>query len=87
MSEVPSPIEVTNWPQVAALALLLTAFVILPAVINYLMNRPVKRTLTTNNGGSTMKDVIERIDKRLATIEAAAPTTPTAEDFDDAPNP
>jgi hypothetical protein len=84
MSEVPSPIEVTNWPQVAALALLLAAFVIIPTVINYLSNRPVKRTLTTNNGGSTMKDVIERIDRRLAKIEAA-PTT--EEDFDDAPNP
>lgn len=83
MSNVPSPIEVTNWPQVAALALLLAAFVILPAVINYLMNRPVKRTLTTNNGGSTMKDVIERIDKRLAEIEGAA----TTEEYDDAPNP
>lgn len=84
MDQVPSPIEVTNWPQVAALALLLAAFVIIPTVINYLMNRPVKRTLTTNNGGSTMKDVIERIDKRLAEIEGA---TTEEEDFTDAPNP
>lgn len=82
MNNVPSPIEVTSWPQVAALALLLAAFVIIPAALNYLSARPVRKTLTTNNGGSTMKDVIERIDKRLERLETGS----TTKDGPDAPN-
>ncbi|HEY9414023.1 MAG TPA: hypothetical protein VIQ30_04625 [Pseudonocardia sp.] len=47
MSQVPSPIEVTTWPQVAALALLLAAFVIVPAVIGYLQLRATKGATRT----------------------------------------
>lgn len=86
MDQVPSPIEVTSWPQVAALLILVSAFVIIPTVINYLLGRPVRRTLMTNNGGSTMKDVVERIDQRLSVLEAAAGIT-DEEDYSDAPNP
>lgn len=35
MSEVPSPIDITSWPQVVALGLLL-AFMSVPAIIGYL---------------------------------------------------
>lgn len=47
MKDVPSPIEVTSWPQVAALALILAAFVIVPAVLGYLQLRATKGTLRT----------------------------------------
>ena len=42
MNDVPSPIEVTSWPQVAALALMLAAFVVVPAVIGYLQLKATK---------------------------------------------
>ena len=69
MSNVPSPIEVTTWPQVVALGLLLAAFVIIPAVINHLQNRPIKKTLTQNNGGSSVKDYLDDIVDRLERLE------------------
>lgn len=47
MPDVPSPTDVTNWPQVAALALLLLAFVIVPAVIGYLQVRATKGVART----------------------------------------
>jgi Na+(H+)/acetate symporter ActP len=69
MSNVPSPIEVTTWPQVVALGLLLAAFVIIPAVITHLQNRPIKKTLTQNNGGSSVKDYLDDITARLDRLE------------------
>lgn len=42
MNDVPSPIEVTTWPQVAALALFLAAFVVVPALFGYLQLRATK---------------------------------------------
>lgn len=42
MNDVPSPIEVTSWPQVAALALFLAAFVLVPALFGYLQLREAK---------------------------------------------
>lgn len=79
MGQVPSPIEVTNWPQVAALTILVAAFVVIPAVINYLQNRPIKKTLTQNNGGSSVKDYLDDITARLERLEtgAEAPRTLT----------
>lgn len=47
MNDVPSPIEVTTWPQVAALGLFLLAFVIVPAVIGYLQIRATKSATKT----------------------------------------
>lgn len=86
MSDVPSPIEVTSWPQVAALLILAAAFVIIPAVLNYLSSRPIKKTLTQNNGGSSVKDYLDRIEARLDRIEGTTTTTDD-EDYSDAPNP
>lgn len=64
METVPSPIEVTNWPQVVALGLLLAAFVVIPAIIGHLSNRPIKKTLTEKNGGHSIIDYLTRIEKR-----------------------
>lgn len=47
MSDVPSPIEVTSWPQVAALALFLAAFVVVPAVLGFLQLRATKGATKT----------------------------------------
>lgn len=92
MKDVPSPIEVTNWPQVVALVALLAAFVVIPALLNHLSNRPIKNTLTKNNGGSSVKDYLDRIearqinqDKRLAALEGTA--ADIAEESIDDPNP
>lgn len=42
MENVPSPIEVTTWPQVVALALFLAAFVVVPALFGYLQLKEAK---------------------------------------------
>lgn len=47
MSDVPSPIEVTTWPQVVALALFLAAFVVVPALFGYLQLRATKEARST----------------------------------------
>lgn len=83
MSEIPSPIEVSNWPQVFALVALLAAFVVIPAVLNHLSNRPIKKTLTENNGGKSIIDYLDRIEDRLDRIEG----TTDEENYSDAPNP
>ena len=72
MSNVPSPIEVTTWPQVVALGLLLAAFVIIPAALqawNARSTSKVKQTLTQNNGGSSVKDYLDDIVERLERLE------------------
>ena len=77
MSNVPSPIEVTSWPQVWALGLLLLAFVILPAALqawNAHRTNQVKTTLTQRNGGNSVKDHLVDIVERLERLEN--PDTP-----------
>lgn len=64
MNDVPSPIEVTTWPQVAALALFLAAFVVVPAVIGYLQIRATK--------GATATAKAARDDAALAAEVAAS---------------
>ena len=64
MDNVPSPIEVTSWPQVAALALFLGAFVVVPAVLGYLQLRATK--------GATRTAEAARGDAALAAEVAAA---------------
>lgn len=114
MSDVPSPIEVTSWPQVAALALIL-AFMAIPSLIGYLTTSrnareaknnasaanetaaEVKQTLTENNGGSSVKDYLDRLEEGLAAVvaeqadvraqlEATTTTTTIVEEMPDAPN-
>lgn len=87
ISDVPSPIEVTSWPQVAALALIL-AFMAIPSLIGYLTTSrnareaknnasaanetvsEVKQTLTENNGGSSIKDYLDRLEAGLTEVRA-----------------
>lgn len=64
MDNVPPPIEVSNWPQVAALGLTLLAFVIVPAVIGYLQLRATK--------GATKTAEAARGDAALAAEVAAS---------------
>lgn len=115
MSDVPSPIEVTSWPQVVALLGLL-AFLAVPQIIGYLTTSrnargaassasaaaetasEVKQTLTENNGGSSIKDYLDRLEAGLtevraeqadvrARLEGVATTTTDEENYSDAPNP
>lgn len=69
MDNVPSPIEVTSWPQVAALGLLLLAFVIVPAVIGYLQLRATKgATRTAEAAAVTAASAEENATKTLAAV-------------------
>lgn len=113
MNDVPSPIEVTSWPQVAALGILL-AFLAVPQIIGYLTTSriargardganaaaetvsEVKQTLTENNGGSSIKDYLDRLEAGLAEVRAEqadvrarldAGTTDITEETFRAPNP
>lgn len=53
VNDVPSPIEVTSWPQVAALALILLAFVTVPAILGYLQ---LKATRSAQNVAAGAQD-------------------------------
>ncbi|MFC6153647.1 hypothetical protein [Nocardioides yefusunii] len=53
------PADVVTWPQAATAIVLILAVLVIPAVLTYLTNRRVKAldtTLTTNNGGGSVKD-------------------------------
>lgn len=101
ISDVPSPIEVTNWPQAVALLGLL-AFLAVPQIIGYLTTSrtargardnanaaagaasaaaenagaaaetagAIKETLTKNNGGSSIKDYLDRLEAGLTEVRA-----------------
>ena len=74
-------VEVQSWPQVAALALILAAFVTIPAVLTFLGGKQAKAarshaesadTTVTEvarqlqpNGGKTVRDSLDRIEKVL----------------------
>lgn len=69
MKDVPSPIEVTSWPQVAALALLLAAFVVVPAVIGYLQLKATRgATRTAETAVATAASAEENATKTLAAV-------------------
>lgn len=69
MDNVPSPIEVTSWPQVAALALFLGAFVIVPAVLGYLQLRATKgATRTAEAAAEVAASAEENATKTLAAV-------------------
>lgn len=74
MTDIPSPIEVQTWPQAAVMIVLIVAILVVPSVIGYLNNRQAKATnrqvaqvkqQVTNNGGSSMKDAVDRIETVL----------------------
>ena len=55
--------EVLTWPQALVGALIVIVVMGLPQLFTYLSNRVVKKQVT-NNGGSSMKDAVDRIEKK-----------------------
>jgi hypothetical protein len=59
--------QVLTWPQALVGALIVIVAMGLPQVLTYLSNKQVKKQVT-NNGGSSMKDAVDRIEKKTDTI-------------------
>lgn len=55
--------EVLTWPQALVGALIVIVVMGLPQLFTYLSNRAIKKQVT-NNGGSSMKDAVDRIEKQ-----------------------
>lgn len=69
MDTVPSPVDVTSWPQVVALALLLLAFVTVPAVIGYLQLRQARSThQTATDTQAKTADVLDAAQTAVTTL-------------------
>lgn len=74
------PTRITTGPQAAVMIVLIIAVLVVPSVLTYLGNlqtKAVARTLTENNGGSTVKDSLDRIEagqleltRRVTALEA-----------------
>lgn len=72
MPDVPAISEVLTWPQAIFGGLVVLAVLVVPQVLSYLTSRQarttanqVQATLTTNNGGSTVKDQLDRIEGKV----------------------
>lgn len=70
--DVPEISEVLTWPQAIFGAVIVLAVLVVPQVLSYLSSRQVRSaaqqvqsTLTTNNGGSTVKDQLDRIEDKV----------------------
>lgn len=69
---IPDPSAVESWPQAVVFCCLILAVMVVPAVMTYLTGRgqkahraeteKLRETLTTNNGGSHLKDQFDRIE-------------------------
>lgn len=55
--------EVVTWPQALVGALLVIVILGLPQVFTYLNSRAAKKQVT-NNGGGSMKDAVDRIERK-----------------------
>lgn len=69
MTELPDPTGVTTWPAALVTVVMILALLVVPSVLTYLGNQRVKKvenTLTNTNGGSTVKDALNRIEGTLA---------------------
>lgn len=74
MEQLPDPTSVQSWPQAVVFIFLILAVLVVPSVLSYLGNRRMKRvetTLTTNNGGSTMKDAMDRMEHDLKSLSGS----------------
>jgi len=78
MNDLPDPTSIASWPAAFVACVLIIAVLVVPAVLNYLSTKTIKTTLTTNNGGSTVKDQLDRIEQRLAAVEANQTVPPDA---------
>lgn len=82
---IPDPTTVTTWPQAVVFIALILAVLVVPGVLGYLANKNaknVKDTLTQKNGGSTVRDQLDRLEKgvaglydRVAAVEKATAVT------------
>lgn len=69
MNELPDPTGVTTWPAALVTIVMILALLVVPSVLTYLGNQRVKaveNTLTNTNGGSTVKDALNRIEGTLS---------------------
>jgi Tfp pilus assembly protein FimT len=64
--------SVVNWPQASVVVVFILAVIVWPGFAGWLNSRKAKESaqrtetsLTTNNGGSTTKDQLDRIEKTL----------------------
>lgn len=60
--------EVLTWPQALVGALIVIVVMGLPQLFTYLNGKATKKQVT-NNGGSSMKDAIDRIETNVVGIE------------------
>ena len=59
---------ILTWPQATVAMFLIFAFIIWPGIQSQLARREtqaVKKTLTENNGGGSVKDALDRIEETL----------------------
>ncbi len=74
MDQIPDPTSVTTWPSALVTVVLLVLVLGLPSVLAYLGTKQTKalgRTLTETNGGSSVKDSLNRIEAGVAEHTAA----------------
>lgn len=77
-----SPVEladVVTWPQAVVAVVIVLAIIVVPQVVQLVQNVSIQRKQEavqhqfTNNGGSTLKDAVDRIEQTLADhVEASA---------------
>ncbi|MCV2395911.1 hypothetical protein OEB99_16470 [Actinotalea sp. M2MS4P-6] len=53
---------VTSWPQAVVATVIVFALLVWPGIAAWLTSRRTNRVLTTNNGGSHVKDQLDRIE-------------------------
>lgn len=56
--------EILTWQQAAVAIVIIIAVLVVPPVINYLQNRVIRHELKPNSGSSA-RDAIDRIEKKL----------------------
>lgn len=75
--QIPVPTDVTTWPSALVTIVMMVLVLGLPSVLTYLGNKKTKavaRTLTENNGGSSVRDALDRIESAQAEQGAALVT-------------
>lgn len=78
---LPDPTTVTSWPQAVVTIVMILAILVVPSVLSYLGNQRIKaveKSLTTNNGGSHVKDQLDRIEESQGELRVEQATVATA---------
>ena len=69
------PLLFSDWPQVAALLVIILGLILWKYLGELVKNtRDVKNTLTTNNGGSHVKDQFDRLESDVKSLTASVKT-------------